>query len=338
MTFRELRREYEHETIGRGVLGRIVDLVEAVCWRYPPTVYSEIGGDEWTDEARDALVQDFVTRTLIESGQLDYAMSQARSMADFDRIVRFQVARHLRHHRRRTVVDNLMNRVRTILLSDPYEALSGKPDRFRLAGSDVEDRPPSERELNSAVRAVALVPREVANPLERGPRVYAAEDLERLVRTLLTRLPCTVRLDDFREVLNRVLTELVPGDLLPLREDSFEEDSVEGAAWTLANERRAAGAAGGLMARPELSPEESFTVLSAARDILSGLGEVERTLLQMKLAGASDGAVAATVSMSRPTVAGRKKAVLERIQEAVEDFDERLVVALLDEVQRGLTS
>jgi hypothetical protein len=91
------------------------------------------------------------------------------------------------------------------------------------------------------------------------------------------------------------------------------------------------------MARPDPTPDESLSVASATHEILEGLGEVDRTILRMKLAGASDGEVATAVSMSRPTVAGRKKAVLQRIEDATRSLDEPLEVVLLDEVQRELS-
>jgi hypothetical protein len=337
MTFEDLRREYEGVRIGEHMFARISRIVAQVARRYPPAVYSEItaiAGD-WSQEALDALVQAFVTESLLEAGQLEYTMSQAATLPDFDRLTRRQLRRHLRATRRRSVVDNIVDRVRARLGEPPYEEVGN--GRWRLVGRETEDRPPHREELDDALARASLVPREASNALERAPRVYGPDQLDTLLRSVSETLACPLALDHVRWVLEQLLTELVPSELLPIHEDMAEdEDSVEYAAWAEANARAQRDAGGDLMAVPEPSPEEAAAVTEAVEKLCSSLDEQQMAILRMKLAGLSDAKVASAVSLSRPTVIARNKAILQRIDEHFSDLDEAWHSRALDQLVRAL--
>lgn len=337
MTFDDLRHEYQRVRIGETILTRVQSLVRQVAQKYPPAVYSEIApvGGDWTDEALEALSQDFITRSLLTDGQLDYTLAQAATLLDFDRLTRFQLRRYMRDIRRRTVIDNLLDRVRDRLATPAYEALGD--DGWSIAGRSVPKREAHRDELERALQRASLIPREATQALHRAPRVYAPNDLDSLVRAVAESLECPLSLDHVRWVFEQLLTELAPSELLPIHEDMAEaEEGVEYASWVETSVRQERHGGGPLIAEPEPSPEEAALVTEAVQDLRASLNDEEAEILRLKLAGLPDAKVASAVNLSRATIVARNKGISVRIDEHFSALDERWHRRALDELVRSL--
>ncbi len=334
MSFAELRREYERHRIGVGLFDRVRMIVRQTAQRYPVTVYAETAG-AWDDANLEALVQDFITSSLLGGGQLDYTMSIATTIRDFDRLTTRQVRKHLRDTRRRTVVDNLVDRARELLKADPFvPAGSG---RFCLKDANGELRGPLPAEIAEAVRRAALIPREVGDVHERAPRIYGTQDLQRLVQAVAYAFRCAVSLDDVRHVLERLLTELAPSHLVSLSDDySDPTDDPRPRVADIADAHALRDAGGGLMAVPELAPESAVLARDAAVRFAGSLNERDRVILRLKWAGASDAEAAAAVSLSRPTLANHKQRILAELERELEGLDESSQRRVMDDIGRWL--
>jgi DNA-binding transcriptional MerR regulator len=333
MTFGELRAEYERERIGPLILAGVDEIVRRVARRYPPALYAEVA-HEWDEDTFEALVQEFVTDTLLGAGQLDYTMSVAIELADFERLTGRQLRRHLREHRRRTVVDNLMDRVRDIVTTAPYSQQRGW---FALEPRGADAWPPSAAELKAAERAAALVPREVSDSHDRAPRVYAPRDLERLVATIARSLPGGFALEDVRKILARLLTELAPRQLLSLSDDDSDDNEPAGPGMLQVTSREVERTEGGaMMAVPEIAPEAAALVRDAVERLVDSLAGEERTILRAKLAGVADAELARLVGVSRPTLANRKQVILGRLEAELDGLDESVQRRVLQELQLEL--
>jgi hypothetical protein len=117
MSLEALRNEFEAEHVGPQIYGAIRRLVAATARRYRPDVYAEHAAPDgrWTPDLIEDLVQSFFADALLGQSQLRYALDAAHDLPSFERIIVAQVRRHLRHRRRRTVIDNLLERARALL-------------------------------------------------------------------------------------------------------------------------------------------------------------------------------------------------------------------------------
>lgn len=336
MTFGELRAEYERERIGSLILERVRAVVSRTAQRYPPAVYAEVAG-VWDDDNLGVLIQDFVVRSLLDQGQLDYTMSVATSLADFDALTARQVRRHLRQGRRRTVVDNLVERARAIVGAAPFTNVAGATERYVLAGVAIEDREVRDIDLVEALRLASLIPREVSDVRERAARVYKDDDLSRVLASIARGLRCPFTLDHVRYVLDRLLTELAPRHLLSLSDDSGHADDAARARTREAAEVQALRDEGGdMMAVPELAPEGAALAVDAVARYTGALDGRDRTILRLKWSGASDTAVAVAVGLSRPTVADRKHHLLTELEGELSGLDAPTQRRVLDDIGRFL--
>ncbi len=308
MTFEQLRAEYERERIGALILERVAALVRKVAKRYPPGVYAEIG--TWDDEAFAALTQSFVTRALLADGQLDYTMAQASELSDFDRLTRHQLRRHLRSLRRRSVVDNLVERAAALL----------------DGGDDSAPRARPREVIAAAVQRVRLIPREVGDPHDRAPRVYSDEDLKRVLDAIRHELREEPTLYDVRNVLATVLTAWVPSDLLPLQDDSDIEPEYPTAE------------GGPMMAAAELAPEDLAVAVEVVERVTARLDTADASLLRLKFAGTSDAEAAKAAGVSRPTIAARKQRLVADLEADLDDLDEPIQRRILDDLGRWLAT
>jgi hypothetical protein len=232
-------------------------------------------------------------------------------------------------------VDNLVDRARELLKTDPF--VPAGSDRFCLKDANVDLRDPSPAELAEAVRRAALIPREVADVHERAPRIYGSQDLERLVQAAAHAFQCAFSLDDLRHVLERLLTELAPSHLVSLSgdyADPTEEPRPRVADIADAQALRDAG--GTLMAVPELAPESAALARDAAARFISSLDERDRVILRLKWAGASDAEAATAVSLSRPTLANHKQRILAELEQELKGLDESSQRRVMDDIGRWL--
>lgn len=314
MSFHELTAEFEEQVVGPQIYLHVSRLVRETARRYRPEVYAEraTARGEWTADLLEDLLQSFFSEVLLGQGQLRYAFDVAYDQAAFDAIVRAQLRRHLRQRRRRSVVDNLLDRARELPKSG--EASHSEPVPAA-----------SEELVRSAACLVAQIPRLSqghAAPVygaERAPAVFSTENLKLAVETVTRVFGRAAGLDELRAVFNLALTDLIATDLLPL----------EGMTMAEAGEGTAR-AADGLMAAAPLPVPEIAQVDEAIGAIVASLGDRDRVLLLHKLAGASDASLAARLGLSRPTVMKRKLSVLELLREQLDGLSEPAQRAAVD--------
>ena len=113
----DIKGEYAAEVIGPLILAEAHRAVTSASRRYDPMVYARAA--DWAD-AIDDTVQQLVVDLLLGDGQIDYMMSVSRDLDGFRGLMALQVRRLLARTRTRTVVDNLIDRARTVLRAAPF--------------------------------------------------------------------------------------------------------------------------------------------------------------------------------------------------------------------------
>ncbi|MGH3832573.1 MAG: hypothetical protein ACRDRS_19390, partial [Pseudonocardiaceae bacterium] len=132
----ELTAETQRERIGPLWLAEVREACREVSRRFDAVVYAVVER-AWTGSEIEELVQDVTAEQLLRQGQLRYILDVAASVEEVRRLLRHQVRRSLVRRRRRTVVDQLLARVRQSLEDPCCERLPGVvPDRWRPRGSD----------------------------------------------------------------------------------------------------------------------------------------------------------------------------------------------------------
>lgn len=304
MTWAELQSEYRQYRIGSGILSEIEQCVAQVVRRYDPDIYA--GASSWTDGRQD-VVQELVATALLGERQLEFIMSTAVSLDDFRRLMKRQVHRTLVRMRRRTVIDNLLDRTRPILAAHPFATRGQPPGRVTYTIGDAEEREPTEEELWRTARLVAAIPTAPFGGGERASMVFTTEALTAALRTIADCLPPWFTQSHVGRIFEMALTDWLPSPLT-LDEEAFE------------------------IASEELETVEQVMADDLVRSVLNDLGRDERLILKRKLAGVPDEDVAVEVGVSRPTLAKRKHSVLDCLQKHLVSLDERtqeLVVATL---------
>jgi len=284
----ELTAEAQRELIGPLWLAEVRQGCREVSRRFDAAVYAVVER-AWTSSEIEELVQDVTAEQLLRQGQLRYILDVAASAEDARRLLRHQVRRALVRRRRRTVVDQLLARVGRLLEGLRWERLPGVvPDRWRPRGSDWPAEPPLDSSLRAAVAAVRMLPKFLGAG-DRAPAVYRSEVLSQLVELAFTAAGTSLSIDDFGTILREVLTSWVPVVL-----DQSDGPEVPGA-------------------EPADLPLDREETVTAVLDALDG---TDRTVLRVKLAGASDSELAAALRVSRPTAAKRKGAAFDRLRTA----------------------
>jgi hypothetical protein len=310
MTLGELRVEYASVRVGPKILAEVAQAVRQISRRYDPQIYGSAA--RWEDAEGD-LIQSVVLHVLLEEGQLDYLMATSVQLDDFQHLLRFQVRRYLARQRRRTVVDNVVDRAKK-LLQTGFETLGkGSAARFRLPSSAVELREPTEDELVSAARSAALVPRSRFSAHERAPAVYTRETLELVLLSVANSLPAAFSLGDLAKILELVLTDWVASFLY-----DFEEAQGE--------------------ASKTLNPEEEAMVEAAAKELLEQSAPDHLLVLRRKLENVPDQSIADELGVSRPTVIARKKEVLDTLARALEEIPEHIHMSVMDRIAAKLAT
>ncbi len=284
----ELTAEAQRERIGPLWLAEVREACREVSRRFDAVVYA-IVERTWTGSEIEELVQDVTAEQLLRQGQLRYILDVASSAEEARRLLRHQVRRALVRRRRRTVVDQLLARVRRFLEDPRFERLSDVvPDRWRLRGSDWSAEPPADSGLRAAVAAVRMLPKSLGTG-DRAPAVYRSEVLSQLIDLAFTAVGTSLSIDDFGYILRAVLTSWVPVVL----EQSDGPDAPDAEPADLS-----------------LDLEETVTA------VLDALDGTDRTVLRIKLAGAPDSELATILSVSRPTAAKRKSETFDRLRSA----------------------
>lgn len=291
MTEPELDRLLD-EAIARQIgplwLAEIRDACSAVARHFDPGVYG-VAERSWTTGEIDELVQDLTTEQLLRQGQLDYIIDVATSADDVRRLLRHQARRALVRRRRRTVIDQLLVRLKKLLDSQEYERLVGiNPARYQPTGSEVDPIPATEAALDAAAAAVRLLPTSSATG-DRAPAVFRAEVLEQVLRLAFEATGASLSVSDLAEILRRALTSWVPV-VLEVGEqfDPWPAD----------------------VADVPIDLEETM------HDLMQRIDVADREILRAKLAGVSDAALADRLGISRPTAAKRKTEAFRNLQEA----------------------
>ena len=303
VVFADLKREHESEVIGSLILEEVRLVARQIVKGYDPKIYGQ--AESW-DDAIDDLVQDVVVQRLIGEGQIDYAMLVSTDMDHFRRLVNKQTKRTLAGRRSRTVIDNLLSRLKSIAGEPPWERVDTNGRwRYHPAAdasviSDVDDV-----RLYAAARDVALIPRTKSRSDERAPIVYTTQSLEQLLLTVSSRIAGSVSVDMLDQILRKVLTSFLPSFLGASEEQDYSDAAV-------------------------LGPDEQLACESAVADVLGRLDSTQRKVLRMKLAGISDGEVASTIGVSRPTAADRKNEAMSALGAVLQEVAEPMHLALLD--------
>jgi hypothetical protein len=306
VTLEELADEYRQVGIGPRILGQVREVVRAVARGYDPTIY---GASASWDEGLDDLVQEFGLEVLVGQGQLDYAMLVAADHQHFRRLLARQVRYLLARRRRRTIVDNLIDRAHRLAATPPFRLLGQRSQwSYTLVGKEVVAGRVSEAAARSVAARFAELPIIRAEPMLRAPAVYSEASLRTILAELAAAVPCAVGAGDLDRVLSLLLTSWLPCFL-------------KEAEATVAN----AAAEG-------LSAEDLAIVEEATMAILTGCESGQLEILRLKLAGRSDEHIAESLGLSRPTVSKRKRAAMGRLEDSLTGLDQPLRLAVLDEL------
>lgn len=310
MKLEDLAGEYRAVGIGPRILAEVTEVVRAVTRSYDPIVYG--GATSWEDAFED-LVQEFGLDVLVGQGQLDYAMMAATDREHFRRLLARQVRYLLARRRRRTIVDNLIDRARKLAESPPFRMLGQHSHwSYTLADKEVGGGRVSEAAARTIASRLAEVPTIRADPKVRAPVVYSERSLRSILVAVADAAPCAVAAGDLDRVFTLLLTSWLPRFL------KEGEAAVAGAA------------ANGLDA------EEKVIVNEAAMSIVVGCAAEVLQVLRLKLDGVSDRLIAERLGLSRPTVSKRKREALRRLEQGLAGLDEQLRLAVIDRVGASL--
>lgn len=318
MSFADLRREHEAETIGEQIWLLLLDITSSVAHRYPPDIYNQ--GESWNAGSYEDLAQDVAVDLLLAENQIHYIFDVARRIEDVRRLLVRQVKRALYRRRRSTVVDQLLTRARRIASEPPFSIQEvGRQRWITLADDPSPFRNLTDAELRPAVGAAISVPRLIASQrAERASMVYTSPALRELLELVVSELGGFSE-RDLARIFEDLLTAWLPSSL---------GDS-EGAEPSAAE---APGAADESLAASELGDR--------IRMLTSSLDNVDATVLLGKVQGISDAALAQRLGRSRPWVADRKKALLNRLTDDLmsgvdEDRKDEAAQLLIEELVAG---
>lgn len=317
-TLAELRREYEAETIDRLIWDLLLEITKSVARRYPPSIYNQ--GEGWNECSYEELAQDVAVYLLLGENQIHYIFDIAQKIEDVRRLLVRQVKRALYRRRWPTVVDRLLARTRQIAAEPPFTIREvGRQRWITLVDDPGPFRDLTDAELRSAVRAASEVPRLIASPrAERASMVYTTPALRELLDLVLGELEGLSE-RDLARIFENLLTAWLPSSL----------GDGEGAEPSAAE---APGTADMGLATSELG--------DTIRMFTSSLDNVDATVLLCKAQGFSDAALARRLGRSRPWVADRKQALLDRLTDDLlsdldDDLHEEAARLLIDELSAG---
>ena len=298
ISFDNLRREHETETIGPLIWGLTVELAGMVGRRYRPAEYNE--GTTWDADSIEELAQQTAVELLIGEGQIDYIFTVADSTEDVRRLLTRNVKRTLWRRRSTTVVDRLMERVRRTASQPPFSAQSTAGQRWiTRAEQPGTPRTLDDAELRAAMAAAHSVPRIVEREgAERASMVYAPSALREVLDAVIDQTGGIFE-RDLARIFRTLLTAWLPASLV----SGDGEDIVEAPA-------SVSDAEGGI---------ERQEMESAMRDIVESMAAQDLTVFVCKAQGLSDNAVAERLGRSRPWVAARKEAILGHIDRRFAD-------------------
>ncbi|HAP78075.1 MAG TPA: hypothetical protein DCR14_18575 [Acidimicrobiaceae bacterium] len=260
-------------------------MCRSVVRQYSPEIYAS--APTWRDGLQD-LVQDVIANALIRDAQVEYIVDISLTMDDVRRLLRRQIRHVLARGRRRTVVDQLLDRSVRLMNGPPFEKLPGSREPAWSLAADSEPRT-SFREAVAVVRSAARIPQ---HGLDRAPAIFTTETLQAVLESILElHSPLTRR--ELGGILEFGLTPFLP-DVLNRNSRSASE-------------------------RPYLEPEDELQVAQSVASVVDALSPEQLALLRSKLLGWSDSDVAAALGVSRPTAAARKREMLNAVASGLSD-------------------
>lgn len=280
-----LLEEADREVLGTLWLSEVRRTVALVVRRYPPSVYSDTGA--WAAESLEDVVQDVVVDQLLAAGQLAYILDVARTLDHARALLTRATKRSLALRRTRTVIDNLLERCRSL-------ATSGETGLTSSA-----TRSATEVEIRNAGAAVAQLPRIAVNGGDRAPQVFTTETLERALQTVHRCVPHGYSLRELGMIFEMALTDHLPSALVVFDGVYDEPDR-------------------------SLTPEEVVIVERTVDEAFGSMDEVPRLVLALKIADWSDSAIGAHLNQSRPTVAKIRREASRQMRDQVEGLQQRL--------------
>lgn len=305
MNLSQLRREYEQEVIGPGVLREVHRASQARAQKYPPTIYGL--SSSWDKEAIEDLVQDVVAHRLLGEFQIDYLFDVARTLSDWRALLDRQVSITLARRRVRTVVDNLLDRAKRALRKND-EVVTSKFSRrtvFTLRGSSQPYHPLTDQQIRRIVETVRVVPRLRPGRAERSPSLYRKKDFEILLRSVLQEAEGGVTVRDLGMIFEEVFTDWLPAVL----------EQGEGSSST------------------SESPEFAVEVQETAKQIIGKMTKEDAIIIHGRLAGLPDVEIARLLDISRPTLIKRRNILFnDVIYPLASDLDEEGQDALLEQI------
>lgn len=310
--FGELRREYEEERIGPLLWALTVELAGMVGRRYRPAEYNQ--GARWDNASVEELAQETAAELLIGEGQIDYIFTVADSTEDVRRLLTRNVKRALWRRRSATVVDRLMGRIRQMASQPPFRVQSEEGQQWiTRADEPGVPRALGDAELRAAAAAAHRVPRLIEREgAERASMAYAPGALQEVLLAVIDEAGGVFEADLVR-VFRILLAAWLPASLVSVEGDDLADGASSVPDATEGIERR--------------------DMESAVQDLVESMTAEDRTVLVCKAQGQSDNAIAERLGRSRPWVAGRKKAVLDRTDAT---FADRVAEPLRDEAAARL--
>lgn len=305
MSLLELRREYEREVIGTGILAEVGRACAIRARRYPPRVYGRSA--TWEEDDIKDLVQDVITDRLLGEHQIDYLFDVARTVDAWRALLDRQVRITLARRRVRTVIDNLLDRARRVLRGDNTVERStvARQTVYSPRTSAAAYRPFTEHQVRRLAEQLRAIPRQPPGRGERAPSVYSKRAFEVLLRSVLREAPGGITVRDLGRTLELVLTDWVPAFL--------EQDE---------------GSVGGVVE----DPGQMQSARQLARQIVSDWSPEELTIAHGWVAGLTHIETARKLGVSRPTLVKRQNALLDQLRQAVADLGEVAQDALVGEV------
>ena len=310
--FGELRREYEEERIGPLIWALTVELSAMVGRRYRPAEYNQ--GAPWDEASVEELAQETATDLLIGEGQIDYIFVVADSTEDVRRLLTRNVKRALWRRHSATVVDRLMGRVRRMTSQPPFRVRAEEGQQWiTRAGEPGVPRTLASAELRAAAAAAHRVPRLIEREdAERASMAYAPAALREVLLAVIDEAGGVFEADLAR-IFRILLAAWLPASLVSVEGDDLAD---------------------GTSSVPDATERiERQDMESAVQDLVESMTAEDLTVLVCKAQGQSDNAVAERLGRSRPWVASRKKAVLDRTDAT---FADRVAEPLRDEAAARL--
>lgn len=306
MNFPQLRREYEQEVIGPGVLREVHRASQARARKYPPTIYGL--SSSWDKEAIEDLVQDVVAERLLGEFQIDYLFDAARNLSDWRALLDRQVGITLARRRVRTVVDNLLDRAKRALRKNDKVVTSKFSRRtlFTLRESSQPYQPLTDQQIRRIVETVRVVPRLRPGRAERSPSLYRKEDFEILLHSVLYEAEGGVTVRDLGMIFEEVFTDWVPAVLELNEEGSYSESE---------------------------PPEIAVGIQETTKQIIEKMTKEDAIIIHGRLAGLPDVEIARLLNISRPTFIKRRNILFnDVIYPLASDLDEEGQDALLEQI------